>query len=63
MTDLYLDSKEIRKKRYQGVNPEGFVLVSEEALDKLRDFEIWKKWKNNEIDLIDLEFDENHLTE
>jgi hypothetical protein len=38
-------------------------LDSKEDLDKLRDFEIWKKWKNNEIDLIDLEFEENHLTE
>jgi hypothetical protein len=52
-----MTEKEIREKRYQGVNPDGFVLVSEESLEKLKDFEIWKKWKHNEIDLIDLEYD------
>ena len=54
-----MTEKEIREKRYQGVNPEGFVLVSEEALEKLKDFDTWKKWKHNEIDLIDLELEKN----
>ena len=54
-----MTEKEIREKRYQGVNPEGFVLVSEEALEKLKDFDTWKKWKHKEIDLIDLEFEKD----
>jgi len=49
--------------RYSGIEPEGFVLMTEQALEKLKDFETWKKWKNNEIKLIDLEFDEKKLTE
>jgi len=54
-----MTEKEIREKRYQGVNPEGFVLVTEETLEKLKDFDIWKKWKHNEIDLIDLELEKD----
>ena len=54
-----MTEKEIRKTRYQGINPEGFVLVTEEALEKLKDFDTWKKWKNNEIDLIDLELEKD----
>jgi hypothetical protein len=51
--------KEIREKRYQGVDPKGYVLVSEETLEKLKDFDVWKKWKNNEITLQELETYEN----
>lgn len=45
--------------RFQGVAPEGYVLVSEEALEKLKDFDIWKQWKHNEVTLKDLEEYEN----
>lgn len=35
---------EVRK--FVGVSPEGFVLVHEKTLEDLKDFEIWKDWKN-----------------
>ncbi len=35
---------EIRK--FVGVSPEGFVLVHEKTLEDLKDFDIWKDWKN-----------------
>ncbi len=31
------------------VAPEGFILVHEKTLKDLKDFEIWKSWKNNNI--------------
>lgn len=33
--------------KFQGVAPEGFILIPEQALEKLKDFDIWKEWKNN----------------
>ena len=38
-------------RKFDGVSPEGFVLVHENALEELKDFEIWKEWKNNIIEL------------
>ena len=35
---------EVRK--FVGVAPEGFILVHEKTLEDLKDFEIWKDWKN-----------------
>mgnify|MGYP003342580454 CR=1 FL=1 len=36
--------------KFQGIAPEGFVLVPEEVLAQLKDFDTWKEWKhNNEI--------------
>ena len=48
--------KEILRVRCSGVTPDDyFVLVSEETLEKLKDFDVWKKWKNKEITLTELE--------
>ena len=33
-------------RKYEGVAPEGFVLVHEKTLEQLRDFDTWKEWKN-----------------
>lgn len=33
--------------KYDGVAPEGFVLIPEEVLEKLKDFDTWKEWKHN----------------
>lgn len=33
--------------KYDGIAPEGFVLVSENVLEKLKDFDTWKEWKSN----------------
>lgn len=55
MIDIHKIIKEeghIRK--YQGVAPEGFLLIHEKTLEDLKDFTIWKEWKNNEISINDL---------
>ena len=46
-----IDTKQIVKNRYKGVAPEGFVLLLEKTIQDLQDFEIWKEWKNNIIEL------------
>ena len=48
--------EEILRVRFSGVIPDDyFVLVSEKTLEKLKDFDVWKKWKNKEITLTELE--------
>jgi len=46
---------EIKKNRYRGVAPEGYTLVRDEVLDELKNFDVWKSWKNQEISLYDLD--------
>ena len=46
-----IDTKQIVENRYKGVAPEGFVLILEKTIQDLQDFEIWKDWKNNIIEL------------
>lgn len=43
--------KEGIEKRFEGCAPVGFVLVHEKTLEDLKDFEIWKNWKNDEISI------------
>ena len=38
-------------RKFEGVAPEGFVLVHENTLEELKDFEKWKSWKHNEISI------------
>jgi len=33
--------------KYDGIAPEGFILIPEITLERLKDFETWKEWKNN----------------
>jgi hypothetical protein len=33
--------------KYDGIAPEGFILIPEITLERLKDFEFWKEWKNN----------------
>ena len=47
--------EDIKKTRYNGVAPEGYTLVRNETLEKLKDFDVWKAWKNEEISLYDLD--------
>ena len=54
-----MTNEEIQRMRFQGVAPEGYVLVSEKALEKLKDFYVWKQWIHNEVTLKDLEEYEN----
>ncbi len=51
-----IDIKEILEKKgtsikFAGCTPEGFVLVHEKTLEDLKDFDIWKNWKNDEISI------------
>ena len=48
--DLFCDS--VKEKienshyyKYQGVVPEGFVMIPEQTLERLKDFDFWKDWK------------------
>lgn len=43
---------EVRK--FNGVAPEGFILIHEKALESLKDFETWKMWKHNQITIKEL---------
>ena len=36
-------------RKFDGIAPEGFVLVHEDALEELKNFEVWKEWKHNQI--------------
>jgi len=47
--------EDIKKNRYRGVAPEGYTLVRNEVLEKLKDFDVWKSWKNEEISLYDID--------
>jgi len=40
--------------RFQGIAPEGFILVPEDVLEQLRDSETWKEWKNNPELLVEM---------
>jgi hypothetical protein len=42
---------DIVKGRYSGVAPEEFVLLHEKTIQDLQNFEIWKEWKNDIIQL------------
>lgn len=33
--------------KFGAVAPDGFVLIPKETLERLKEFEVWKKWKNN----------------
>jgi hypothetical protein len=43
--------KEGLTRKFEGCAPEGFILVHEKTLEDLKDFDIWKSWKNNEISI------------
>lgn len=54
-----IDIKKLLEERgptgkLEGNAPEGFVLVHENTLDDLKDFEIWKEWKNNQLTIKEL---------
>ena len=49
-------------RKFSGIAPEGFVLVYEKTLEDLKDFDTWKKWKNDEISIHEMNkinFDNN----
>jgi len=57
-----IDTKEIVQNRYKGIAPDGFILILEKTIQDLQNFEIWKEWKDNiiELDIINrIEIEEN----
>jgi hypothetical protein len=40
--------------KFNGVAPEGFILVHEDTLEDLKDYDTWIKWKNNQLSIKDL---------
>jgi hypothetical protein len=46
-----IDTKEIVENRYKGIAPDGFVLILEKTIQDLQNFEVWKEWKDNVIEL------------
>jgi hypothetical protein len=41
-------------KKFEGVAPDGFFLVHEKTLEDLKEFEVWREWKHNEISIQEL---------
>jgi hypothetical protein len=41
-------------RKFDGIAPEGFVLVHENTLRDLKNWKIWEDWKNDEITIHDL---------
>ena len=51
-----IDIKKIIKeeghiRKFEGIAPEGFILVHEKTLEDLKDFDKWKMWKNDETSI------------
>ena len=42
------------KTKFTGVAPDGFILVHENTIESLKDFDVWKSWKNGEISFEEL---------
>jgi hypothetical protein len=40
--------------KFEGIAPEGFVLIPEEALEQLKDFDTWKEWKHDPSVLVNI---------
>jgi hypothetical protein len=47
MNNIHEKIKDAHYHKFQGVAPEGFLLIPEDALNALKDFDTWKEWKNN----------------
>ena len=41
-------------KKYDGVAPDGFILISEGTLEELKVFDTWKEWKNGYLSIKEL---------
>ena len=41
-------------RKYEGVAPEGFVLIHEKTLEDLKNWFVWEEWTNGKIEIKDL---------
>lgn len=48
MTTIKEKIKNSHYHKFQGVAPEGFLLIPEEVLQKLKIPEIWKTWRDDD---------------
>lgn len=46
--DIKEKIKNAHYHKFNGVAPDGFILVPIEILEKLKDFDVWKEWKGND---------------
>lgn len=54
-----IDIKKIIKeeghiRKFQGVAPEGFVLVHEKTIQDLKNWYVWEQWKDGKISIDEL---------
>lgn len=54
--------KEGQVRKFVGVAPEGFILVHEKTIEDLKDFEIWKEWKNGFLSINEMNKSNFHDT-
>lgn len=54
MSDIKEKIENSHYYKFEGVAPEGFILVPEEVMEQLRDFDTWKEWKNNPELLVEM---------
>ena len=40
--------KDSHYHKFSGITPEGFVMIPEKTLERLKEFDFWKEWKHNE---------------
>jgi hypothetical protein len=40
--------KDSHYHKFAGITPEGFVMIPEKTLERLKEFDFWKEWKHNE---------------
>jgi hypothetical protein len=40
--------KDAHYHKYAGIAPEGFVLIPEEVLEEIKDFDVWKEFISDE---------------
>lgn len=54
MDNIKQKIKDSHYYKYGGIAPEGFVMIPKETFERLKDFDIWKEWKNNPESLLRL---------
>jgi len=52
MKELFCDTiknkiKNSHYHKFDNLAPEGFVLITEKSLERLRNFDDWKEWRND----------------
>lgn len=51
--DIKKKIKNAHYYKFDGIAPDGFILLPKDTLERLKDFDFWKEWINNEKILIE----------